>query len=98
MMFSLSSCTEFYPAELSTFAVLVQMGDVLSGVTANTLCADLLAHHCGAGDSRRAAVCLLHDGDDISVDLSKHKRGVVLERELALLDGLDWDGPAAVHS
>lgn len=93
----LSSCT-VYPAVLSTFRVLVEMSDVLSGVTAHTLCADLLAHHSSATDPCCAAIFFLHDGDDISVDLSKDKRCIILEHELALLDGPDRDGAAAVHS
>lgn len=74
------------------------MRDVLSGVTAHTLRADLLAHQRSGGDFRCAAVFFPHEGIDISVDLSKDKRGIILEREIALLDGPDRDGAAAVHS
>lgn len=81
----------------STFRVLVEMSDVLSGVTAHPLCADLLAHHCSGGDSRCAAIFFLHESIDVSVDLSKDKWGIILEEELALLDGPYRDGATAVH-
>lgn len=74
------------------------MSDVLSGVTAHTLCADLLAHRWSVGDFGLAAIRFLHEVVDISVDLSKDEWGIVLESELALLDGPDRDRPTAVHS
>lgn len=74
------------------------MSDVLSVVTANTLCADLLAHRYSGGDIRCAAIFFLDEADDVSVDLSEDKRGVILRHEFTLLDGPDRDGAAAVHS
>lgn len=92
--------SEFYTVNRtvsSTFRILVQVSDVLSGVTAHTLCADLLAHRCRFGDARGGAIFLRHDRVDISIDLSKDKWGIVLEQELALLDGPQGDGATAVH-
>lgn len=77
--------------------MLVEMSDVLSGVTAHTLCADVLAHHCSGCDSRCAAIFFLHESIDISIDLSKDKRGIILRQELTLLDGPHRDGATAVH-
>lgn len=73
------------------------MSDVLSGITADTLRTDLLAHHFGGNDFGRAAIFVSPESFDISVDLSKDKRGVVLEQEVALFDSLHWDRATAVH-
>lgn len=50
------------------------------------------------GDFGLAAIRFLHEVVDISVDLSKDEWGIVLERELTLLDGPDGDRPTAVYS
>lgn len=63
----------------STFGILVEMSDVLSGITADALSADLLAHHFGGNDFGCAAVFVPPESVDISVDLGEDKRGVVLE-------------------
>lgn len=74
------------------------MGDVLPDVAAHALCADLLAHEGRGVDLGCAAVLHPHHGDHVGVDLGEDKRGVVLEEELALFDGLHRDGTAAVHT
>lgn len=74
------------------------MSDVLSGVTAHALGADLLAYRCSGNDFRYAAIVFLRVGDGVCVDLRKDKRGIILESELPLLDGPDRDGATAVHS
>lgn len=73
------------------------MSDVLSGITAHTLGADLLANECIGRNFRCAAILLLHECDHISIDLSKDKGGIVLERELTFLNGSDRGGATAVH-
>lgn len=55
------------------------MSDVLSGVTADALSTNLLAHHLGGNDFGRAAIFVSPESFDVSVDLSEDKRGVVLE-------------------
>lgn len=80
----------------STFRILVEMSDVLSGVTADALRADLLAHHFGGNDVGRAAIFVSPERFDVGVDLSEDKRSVVLEQEVALLDGPHWDRATAV--
>ena len=82
----------------ATFRVLVQVSDVLSGVPAHALGADVLAHQCSRSYIRGTAIFILLECDDISIDLSKDKGGIVLEHEVAFLDGPERDGAAAVHS
>lgn len=72
------------------------MSDVLSGVTSDTLGADLLAHHLRGNDFGGAAVSVSPERVDVSVDLSEDEWGIVLEEEFALLDGSHWYGAAAV--
>lgn len=74
------------------------MSDVLSGITAHTLGADLLANTCVGRNFRCAAILLLYECDHISIDLSKDKGGIVLERELTFLNGSDRDRATAEHS
>lgn len=39
-----------FGCNFSTFRILVEMSDVLSGIAAHTLCADLLAYSCSVSD------------------------------------------------
>lgn len=81
----------------STFGVLVQVSDVLPGIAAHTLRADVPAHRLAGNDFRRAAVFIPPERTDVGVDLGEDKRRVILEQELALLDGPHRHGAAAVH-
>lgn len=94
---SMKLCFVFH-YKYSTFRVLIEVSDVLSGIAADALGADPLAHLPDAPDLLCAAVCLPHEGEDVSVDLGKHERGVVFELEFTLLDGLQRDGATAEHS
>lgn len=60
--------------------------------------ADHLSHQLGRGDFGCAPIFFHHSGDDVGVDFSKDKGGVILVHEFTLLDGPDRDGPAAEHS
>ena len=82
----------------STFRILVKMSDVLSGVTAHTLRANVLAYHCSGCDFRCASIFVLLESDNVRIDLRKDEWGVVHEHELSLLDGPDGSGATAVHS
>lgn len=81
----------------STFGVLVQVSDVLPGIAAHTLRADVPAHRLSGNDFGRAAVFIPPERIDVGVDLGEDKRRIVLEQELALLDGPHRHGAAAVH-
>lgn len=92
------ACYSGVIVNLPTLRVLVQVCDVLSPITAHALSADLQPHMDGADDLLRAAIFALHKGVHVSVDLRKHKWGIIFIGELALLDGFQWDGAAAVNS
>lgn len=87
----------FLAALPSTFGVFVEVSDVLPDVAAHALRADLLAHKRRGVDLGCAAVLLPHHGVDIGVHLGEDKRGVVLEEQLPLFDGLHRDRTTAVH-
>lgn len=82
----------------ATFRVLIKMSDVFSGVTANTLGADLLTHRSSCSDFGNAAIFFLHKCNNISIDFGKNERAIILEGELAFFDGLERNGAAAVHT
>lgn len=73
------------------------MSDVLPGIAAHTLRADVPAHCLSGNDFGRAAVFIPPERIDVGVDLGEDKRRIVLEPELALLDGPHRHRAAAVH-
>lgn len=88
----------FVVAKLPTLRVLIQVCDVFSPITAHTLSADLQAHLDGANYLLCGAVFVIHKCVHVSVDLRKHKWGIIFIGELALLDGFQWDRATAVNS
>lgn len=80
-----------------TFWVLVQVCNVVSCVTSNTLSADFLANLTSTGDLSGAAIFGFQEGIHICIYLREHKGSIILTQEFSLLYGLHRDWPTTEY-